>query len=165
MTMKSIVGFTLLAVGALLAAVPAQAQESGQTSFTLVTNAEGGTYYFTLEGQTARNPDLVVPANTEITVTIKGTDDNVHNVCFVESTKCSQYVQAEGETQTLTFNSGANGGIYFCAPHKAAGMQGNVRIAGSTTTPTGGDQNKSPGVELVGVALAALGAALVLRRK
>ena len=139
-------------------AAPAAAQEA--TSFTLLAHSDGGGGYFTLEGQTARNPTLNVAANTEITLVIKAADgDGVHNVCV--GTTCSEFVQATDETQTITVNSGAATQDYFCQPHKGAGMLGKLAVAGSAVT----EEKGSPGVQVLGVALAMLGAALVMGRR
>ena len=162
--MKTI-GFTMLALGLALAALPAGAQ--GQTSFTLETHTEGGGGYFTLEGETAKNPTLNVAEGEQITVTIKGTDDGVHNFCSAEG-ECSEYVTAAGETQTFTFTG--KSGQYFCLPHKGAGMVGTLSTGATTTNENndggnGGETNGSPGFELVGALVALAGLALVLRRK
>ena len=160
------VGITMIVLGLALAALPASAQ--GQTSFTLEAHTEGGGGYFTLEGETARNPTLNVAPGESITVTLKGLDDGVHNFCV--GTDCSEFVTAAGESQTLTFTAPASGTAeYYCQPHKGAGMKGTVNAGGATTTTTsgenGGETNGSPGFELVGALVALAGLALVLRRK
>lgn len=161
-------GLILIVAGFALAAVPASAQETGATSFTLETHTEGGGGYFQLEGQTARNPRLVVPASTEITVTLKGMDDGVHNI-QVAGSSASEFVTAAGETVTYTFTSPASGTVeYWCVPHKGAGMKGTVAVAGSeptTGTPPADGGNDTPGVQIVGVAIAMLGAALIIGRR
>lgn len=161
--MKTI-AFTLLAVGLALAATPAHAQETGQTSFVLETHTEGGSGYFTLEGQTARNPTLVVPAGETITITLKGLDVGVHNI-QVDGASASDYVQAAGDEVQYTFTAPASGSKqYWCVPHKGAGMIGQVQVAGSATNGGEGG-NDTPGLPLAGLAIALVGAALLLRRK
>lgn len=159
-------GLILIALGLAFAAAPAGAQETGQTTFTLETHTEGGSGYFTLEGQTAKNPTLVVPANTVITITLKGMDDGVHNM-QVDGSSGSEYVQAAGDSVTYTFTSPASGSKqYWCQPHKGAGMVGMVQVAGSgAATENDGDKKESPGVATLGVVLAMIGAALVLSRR
>jgi plastocyanin len=162
MTMK-VLGFSLFVAGFLLAVAPAGAQ-TAKTAFDLDAVASGGQYYFTITGETAHNPTLVVPANTDITVTIHnkgGAEATAHNFCFVDNQHCSEYVSADGDTKTYTFNSGASGGDYYCQPHKATGMAGKVQIEGQA--PAGG--NDSPGFGVVGLAVALVGVALLLRRK
>lgn len=156
--MKSL-GLVLIAVGLVLPIVPAQAE--GSTSFELEAHFTDGAYYFTNKGSTTHNPTLVVPANTEITVTITNSGDIPHNFCFASDAACSDYVNAAGESTTFKFNSGAAGGEYHCLPHKSTGMKGTVAIAGAAPV----EEKKSPGVELVGIALAGVAAALLLRRK
>ncbi|MFA5861065.1 MAG: plastocyanin/azurin family copper-binding protein [Candidatus Thermoplasmatota archaeon] len=158
--MKSI-GFILFSAGLILAAVPAQAQSSGQTSFDLETHGDGTAFYFTLKGATEHNPTLTVPADTEIMVTITNTGDVPHNFCDSFDGECSDYVQTTGEKATFMFKSGSTAGTYYCLPHRPTGMVGTIAIAGQSSTP----EKKSPGTELVGISIALVGAALVLRRK
>jgi MYXO-CTERM domain-containing protein len=178
--MKSLGLLLLLAAGLLLAFVPsaAVAQSSGQTSFDLETHADGGAYFFTLQGQTDHNPTLNIPANTQITVTIHntgGSSATTHNFCDEYDNKCSDYVNNDGDTAKLTFTSTSSDAGYHCQPHQSLGMHGTFHIASanggstssstttSSTTTSGG--KSSPGFELAGVALAIAGAVLLLRRK
>ena len=167
--MKTI-GLTLIALGLALAALPAGAQ--GQTSFTLEAHSEGGGGYFTLEGETARNPTLNVAPGETITITLKAADsEGVHNVKVDGEAAGSEYVTALDETVTYTFTAPTTGTKeYFCEPHRGAGMKGLVSAGGSTATTStgengGGQTNGSPGFELVGALVALAGLALVLRRK
>lgn len=161
-------GLSLIVLGLALAALPASAQETGQTSFTIETHTEGGAGYFTLAGETARNPTLVVPAGETITVTLKGTDAGVHNM-QVDGASASEYVQSPTDEVTYTFTAPESGSKqYWCVPHKGSGMVGTVRVAGSDAEPTNGGSeggNESPGLPLAGFAVALVGAALLLRRK
>lgn len=161
--MKSL-GLGLIVLSIVLAFAPLSgAQETGKTTFNLTAHTDGSTFYFADETG-AKNPTLVVPANTEITVTITNVGSGVHNFCF--GSTCSEYVQADGDTQTLKFNSGATGGTYHCLPHKSSGMGGDVRIAGTAaTTTTTDDKKESPGFEAVAVLAGLAGAVLLLRRK
>lgn len=164
--MKSL-GLTLLTLGLLVAFAPtAPAQETGQTSFTLTAHAEGNTFYFAGEDGT-RNPTLVVPASTEVTITLRNVGEGVHNI-HVDGADASEFVQGDGDEVVYKFTSPASGSKqYWCDPHKGNGMQGTIRVAGSPDTGGNGDggNNESPGVQVVGVAAALLGAALLLRRK
>lgn len=170
--MKTI-GLTMIALGLAVAALPADAQ--GQTSFTLETHTEGSGGYFTFAGETAHNPTLNVAPGQPITITVKGTDDGFHNICYKDSTTCATggadgYVEKAGDTITLTFTAPASGTAeYFCMPHKGAGMKGTINAGGATTTPEGNDgddkDNDSPGFGLAGALVALAGLALVLRRK
>lgn len=154
---------SLVAIGLTLAAAPVGAQETGQTSFTLETHTDGGGGYYLIEGQTSRNPTLVVPASATITVTLKGTDDGVHNF-QVDGSPASDYVQGAGQVVTYTFTSPGSGGKqYWCVPHKGAGMIGTVRVAGSAAGEDGGKE--SPGVATIGALLAVAGAALLVARR
>ena len=161
------VGITMIVLGLALAALPASAQ--GQTSFTLETRTEGGGGYFTLAGETQRNPTLNVEPGAEITVTLKGTDDGVHNFCV--GSDCSEFVTAVGEEQVFTFTAPSSGTVeYFCQPHKGAGMKGTVSAGGAASTPTqntgnGEGNNDTPGLGVLGVAIAIVGVALVVGRR
>jgi plastocyanin len=160
-------GFVLIVAGLFLAVAPVQAQ-TAKTSFDLETHATGGAYFFTLQGATDHNPTLTVPANTQITVTIHntgGADATAHNFCDSYDSKCSEYVSADGDTQTLKFTSGAGSGTYWCLPHKSSGMTGSFQIEGQQATSTPATTKGSPGFELVGLAVALAGVALLLRRK
>src|SRR5260221_8213559 len=116
--MKSL-GLILRASGLLLALAPSGVvAQAGQTTFDLETHADGSSYYFTLQGQTDKNPTLTVPANTAITVTIHntgGASASTHNFCNSFDNKCTaDFVSADGDKQTLTFTSGAADGSYWC---------------------------------------------------
>lgn len=155
-------GLTLVTLGLVLSAAPlAASQEEGQTAFTLTSHTENGAFYWTLEGQTAKNPTLVVTPNAEITITIKNTDGGFHNL-QVGSNPPSEYIEAEGDEKTYTFTAPASGTLdYFCVPHKSSGMKGTIRVAGTAVE----EKKESPGVQVVGVSIALLGAALILRRR
>jgi hypothetical protein len=85
----------------------------------------------------------------------------------VDGADPSEYVQADGDEIEYKFTAPASGSKpYYCVPHKSSGMAGTVRVAGSPDTGNGGEGgNDAPGVQAVGVAVAVLGAALLLRRK
>lgn len=155
-------GLSMIALGLLAAAVPATAQETGETSFTIYAVDEGGQFFF--EGADGtKNPTLVVPAGAEITVKLINRGNNVHNM-HVDGSTASEYVQADGDEITYTFTAPASGSKdYWCDPHKSAGMKGVVRVAGAAVE--NGDKNESPGVQTLGVVLAMVGAALVVSRR
>lgn len=136
---------TLVAAWSVVLVAPAAAQ-GGEVAFTLETHTEGAGGYFTLEGETQRNPTLRVPAGATVTITIKGTDDGVHNFCLKDAKTCTDYLQAAGDTQTLTFTAPASGSIqYFCLPHKAAGMTGQIQTeAAGADGATSGESGEPP---------------------
>lgn len=157
--------FTLIGLSVAIAALPAGAQ--GQTSFTLQTNNEGGGGYYTLEGETAKNPTLNVAPGQTITITLKGADNGFHNFCVTgASPECSEYVESGADTKTFTFAAPASGTVeYFCQPHKGAGMKGTINAGGSTTENNGGEPKDTPGFELVGALVALAAVALVVARR
>ena len=117
----------------------APAEPAGPLAITLETHTQGGGGYFTLEGETAKNPPIRAAPGQEVTVTIVAKDDGVHNFCFGDAKTCTPFVTSAGETQTLTFTVPESGTIeYFCSPHRGAGMKGNV-VVGAAGTDAGGD--------------------------
>lgn len=131
---------------------------AGPTSLTLEAHQDGGEYYFTLEGETAKNPVLELPANTDVTITLVGVS-GVHNI-QVQGFGPSDYV-SPGETTTYVFTTPASGTLrYWCVPHEALGMQGTIRVmgdGGGQAPPTGAPVGESPDVSGPSVDLGALG--------
>lgn len=162
-------GIPFIVLGLALALAPATAQDGGQTSFTLSTTQDGGQFVFVGEDGTT-NPTLVVPASTEITVTLRKGDDAAgipHNI-KVGDQDASDDVANEGDEVTYTFTSPASGTTSYVCVYHATTMVGDVQVAGSDGNGGGNGEdggNGTPGVQLVGVAIAAVGAALLLRRK
>lgn len=114
----------------------APAEPAGPLAITLETHTAGGGGYFTLEGQTARNPTIRAAPGQQVTVTLKGTDEGVHNFCAGPG-KCTPFVTAAGDTQTITFTAPESGTLeYYCQPHKGAGMKGTITTA---APDSGGD--------------------------
>lgn len=158
-----LLGTSLIVLGLALAALPAFAQETGETSFTLIAANEGGSYIWNDESG-ARNPTLTVPASTQVTITARqGETDGIPHNIKVGTERPSENFADEGESVQYTFTSPATGTVdYVCEIHPTT-MKGTVRVAGS-----GGDEggNDSPALGLVGTMVALLGAALlVLRRR
>lgn len=119
--------------------------EDPQTEFTLITHSDAqGGGYFTLEGDQqgneSRNPEIVVPPNEEITVTLRANDSmDMHNF-RVEGEEGSEFVQQEGDEITYNFTSPADGTFrYWCEPHEAQGMEGTFRVAEEQE----GDENET----------------------
>lgn len=140
----------------------AVAQEEGQTTFRLETHAMEGQFYFTFEGEEERNPTLVVPPSTSVTVTIINAEDVPHNFCYQNDQQCSDYVEQTGDEAEYTFTSPAAGTAdYWCLPHKGAGMRGIVRVAGTD----GADENATPAFAPVAAVIALAAVALALRRR
>ncbi|HET6404778.1 MAG TPA: plastocyanin/azurin family copper-binding protein, partial [Candidatus Thermoplasmatota archaeon] len=116
---------------------------AGPLELTMETYTAGGGGYFTLQGQSQRNPTIRAAPGQTVIITIVGTDNGVHNIC-IPPRECTAFVTAPGETQTLTFTAPESGTIeYYCAPHRAAGMRGNVAIG----APGGGDGGQGGGDE------------------
>lgn len=137
----------------------ASAQEEGRTELTLLAHADRQ-FYWTLEGSDERNPALVVPPGARVTVTVRNVDDDVHNL-VVEGFPRSGYVNDAGDEVVYEFTAPESGTLgYWCEPHRAAGMRGVVRVAGTPDEPT--REQPAPGAW---PALAAAGAAALLLRR
>jgi plastocyanin len=123
------------------------------TSYVLEAHQEGASYFFTIEGQTQRNPTLYVKPGAEITITLKGVS-GFHNI-QVDGFAASDFVQ-EGQTVTYTFTAPESGTLqYWCVPHKSSGMVGRVQ-AGAPASG-GGGSGQGPDVQGPAVDLASLG--------
>lgn len=134
-------------------AAPAPAAEA-PTSYELEAHAEGTSFFFTLKGETQRNPTLYVKPGAEITLTLTGVS-GTHNI-QVDGFAASDYVNP-GDTITYTFTAPQSGVIqYWCVPHKSSNMVGRVQ-AGAPTTGGGGAGGDSPEVTGPSVDLATLG--------
>lgn len=153
----------LLVLGLALLALPAAAQTSGQTSFTLLTKNQNGDYVWTDEsGRT--NPPLAVPAGAQVTITAKqGEGGDVPHNLKVGDNAVSDTFEAPGQGITYTFTAPASGSVpYLCTIHPNT-MKGTVQVAGSAATDGG---KGTPDAGVLGALLAMAGAALlVLRRR
>jgi plastocyanin len=162
--MKSL-GLSLIAFALTMQALPASAAEMGVTTFTIVAHDDNG-YYWTLEGQTAHNPTIQVEPGKEITVTVKAdaAATSLHNFAADKDSTGSDYVGKDGEASaTYKFTAPASGTVpYYCVPHKSSGMAGTLSTSSTDATPP---PKASPTVQVVGVTIAMLGVALLLRRK
>jgi plastocyanin len=150
-------GLALIVCGLVLAAVPAFAQETGQTSFTLVGKPNAGGFAWFLNGAGSPNPTLTVPANTEITFTVSSADDTPHTFKASDKSILSTPFAASDGAQTAKWTSGAADTTYECTLHPD--MKGTIHVAGAAAT------KKSPGLQVAGVVVAMLGAALFVARR
>ncbi|GEM_PF-1270755 len=150
-------GLALIVCGLVLAVIPATAQETGQTSFTLVGKPNAGGFAWFLNGAGSPNPTLTVPANTQITFTVSSSDDTPHT--FDAGGKVLEgtpFASSDG-AKTVTWTSGSSDTTYACSIHPD--MKGTIHIAGTSA------EKKSPGTQVLGVALAMIGAALLVARR
>jgi plastocyanin len=172
--MKSL-GIALVVFGLVLSVAPLSQAQSG---VTLTTKDKGGGNFVFVDSSGNENPDVSVPPGTSVTLTIaKGSDSpgTPHNLEILDSSGKvlvkSDDVSNSGDTGQATFTSPASGTLtYQCAYHSTT-MHGTIKLgaAGSsvTTSAAGGSGGgkKSPSVQVVGVSIALVGAALLLRRK
>lgn len=155
---------TLVILGLALAALPAAAQNAGQTSFTLTAKAKGGDYVWA-DASGRENPTLTVPAGQEITITASQVleDEIPHNI-KVGNNAVSDTFDAAGDSVEYKFTAPASGSLpYVCTIHPNT-MKGTVQVAGSATD--GGDGgNDSPGLGVLGALVALAGVALLVARR
>lgn len=166
-TMRTL-GLTFLTLGLLVAAVPAAtAQDACQTAFTLVGKEDLNWY---LESGTAPNPTLTGCPDETITFTLEVEGGVPHNFAIqgVAGAPPATDPFTEGDTQTYEFTAPASGSAtYICTIHPST-MKGTINFASTSGGNGGGNgenTNDSPGFGIAFLALAAVGAALVLRRK
>jgi plastocyanin len=158
-TMK-LLGLMLLVLGLAVAASPALAQGGGSTSFTLKGHTDGASNYWTQGDATDKNPTLEVPANTAITLTVSAAS-GAHTIKVGGKDASNVFSQGDAAI-TYSFTSPATGNVdYVCTIH-STDMKGQFHVAGTASTEP---EKKSPSLQVVGVSLALLGAALLVRRK
>jgi plastocyanin len=156
--MKSL-GFLLLVAGIALAATPALAQSS---SFTLNGEMVGGTYVWT-DASGAQNPALSVTPGATITVNVDSKDGfHAFQVLAPVNAKSDDVDSTGTKTTTFTFTAPASGTATYDCPYHTT-MKGTMTFgaASATVTPT----QKAPGVPVLGVAIAMIGAALLIVRR
>lgn len=146
---------------ALLSVAGAAAAAEEKDSFSLVASFSGGSFFWTLENATEKNPTLVVPPNATVRVRIVNEGAQVHNF-VVAGQPPSAYVSEEVPVVEHSFQAPASGYVeYYCQPHRAANMWGYVLVAGSEAPA----RDETPALGLVATALALGAAALVARRR
>lgn len=154
-------GLSLLVVGLALAALPAHAEQTGVTSYTLI--AKNPDFVWTND-QGAQNPTIEVTGGQEITITVKNdpNQDGFHALQVGSGVK-SDDIEKAGDSVTYKFTAPATGNVQYVCPYHPGTMKGTIHVAGSSVAPEG--PKESPGVQALGVGLAFLGAALLLRRR
>ena len=154
-------GFLLLVVGLAFAAFPATAQQTGLTSFTLL--AKNPAFVWADEAG-ATNPTIEIAGGQQITVTVKNdpAQDGFHALQVGNGAKSAD-IESKGDETVHTFTAPTTGSVEYVCPYHPTTMKGTFRVAGSA--PETGEKNESPGVQALGLGIAFLGAALVLRRK
>ena len=161
-----VLGTILVIVGLALLALPATAQTTGQTSFTLLAKNQGGSYVWTDESGNQVNPTLTVPAGQEVTIVAKqGAADQIpHNIKVGQNPTSATFTD-EGESVEYKFTLASGSAEYICAIHPTT-MKGTVRVAGADGG-SGGDtgDKESPSLGLVGALVALAGAALLVARR
>jgi uncharacterized cupredoxin-like copper-binding protein len=114
------------AAGGYPAAPPAKTAESTATS----APAEPNTYHVEMVDTAFVETNLVVPANTDITINVTNTGVGAHTFDIDELDVHSGEVAA-GDSKTLTFNTGSPAEYeYYCAVpgHREAGMVGKLTV-------------------------------------
>lgn len=156
-------GFLLIVAGFTLAAASASAV-TGDT-FTLASVTKGGDIHWALnDANGEKNPRLEVPAGAEVTLKIVNADNGFHNLKVGGAVnKKTENIEAQGDEQTLTFTAPQSGTVEYVCEYHASTMKGVIAVQGSGAPAE--EKNESPGLQVVGVLLALLGAALVVARR
>ena len=159
---------TLIVLGLALAALPATAQTSGQTSFTLTAKAKGGDYVWA-DANGRENPTLTVPASQEITIVAQQDDQGgiPHNIKVGNQAPSANFQDA-GDSVEYKFTSPASGTVqYICTIHPGT-MKGTISVAGADGGSGNGGEtgdNDSPSLGVLGALVALAGVALLLARR
>lgn len=167
-------------VALIVAVAPAATGQTPQpTEFTVTGHDEGGEFWFEVEGNEERNPEIVLAAGEEYTVTFENVGQQVHNLHFGGGIDEATELLQAGQSATLTFTAPDEIGedaFYWCDPHRGLGMEGplSVTAAAPGGNETNGNEtdgeeagNGTPGFGAVAAlaAVAAVGLALASRRR
>ena len=122
-------------------------------SLVLTGHGEGGSFFFRLEDQAAKNPRITVAPGAEVTITLKTVTGGVHNFCTdATGTKTCTKIVSEGDEDTITFTAPTTPGTfeYWCDPHRGSGMKGTLVVAEGGASDGGGASGGGEGEEFAG---------------
>lgn len=159
-TMKSL-GISLLLVGVLLAALPANAQSS--TTFAIKSHDNGGGNYVWQNDAGQSNPTLNVAPGATFTVTATNDDGGTHQLKVGDQTS-PDTIDTKGATASVTMTAPQSGTIKYECPLHPTQMVGTITV-GTASVTTSTPEKKSPGTQLVGMTIAIVGAALLLAQR
>lgn len=119
----------------------APANYQSDVSFTLHTAIADGKLVFVgaskgIQGQV--NPDLRVPANAVVQISLVNGDGAIHDIAVPEFSALSEHVAGKDAATTIVFRANKDGQFeYFCTlpGHKAAGMVGKLIVGEPTQAP------------------------------
>jgi cytochrome c oxidase subunit 2 len=141
------------AAASATAAAQAAAQPTPPPAQGAQPPAQQTTFEIDLEDIKFSPNELTIPADTDVTITLKNTGASMHNFSVtdhnnpnVKNLGISVDVNP-GETKTVTVNAPAGDYYYFCGVpgHEAAGMHGTMHVvAGGGGAPSGQAQNPPP---------------------
>lgn len=115
---------------------PAPEEPAGPIEIVLEGHQEGSAVFFTLAGETAKNPTLNVKPGQQVTLKLRVVS-GFHNI-HVEGGTGSPVI-GEGDEASVTFTAPESGSLqYWCDPHKSSGMQGRISTGGAAPAPGGG---------------------------
>lgn len=170
--MNRIILVALVAIAAVMAAPTAVAASK---TFNIETTYVATGWVFREVGGSANNPTLNVDPGDSVTINLTNKDpaSNVgpHNIVVkngntaVSGAKipATGYLQTVNASATGTFTVPSTAGAkltYICEVHETS-MKGTMQVSGSA----GSGDKGTPGFEMALVALAGVGAALVVRRR
>jgi uncharacterized cupredoxin-like copper-binding protein len=94
----------------------------------------------------AFNPkELTIPANTDVTITLKNSGAATHNF-NIDSANIHSGDYVGGQTGSITINLPPGDYEYYCAipGHKEAGMVGTLHVVEGAAAPPAGEQQQAP---------------------
>ncbi|QOD92136.1 nitrite reductase, copper-containing [Lysobacter sp. CW239] len=117
-----------------IAANPASVTPVADVTFTLRTEISNGQLVFVGNGGAIKgqiNPDLKVPENSVVAITVVNGDGAMHDIAVPEFNAQSDQLVGTGSATTIVFRTGKAGTFeYLCTipGHKAAGMFGKLIV-------------------------------------
>lgn len=123
------------------------ATPAGPLEITIVGHSEGAANYWTLEGQTARNPTIEVEPGQKIIFHIKAASGS-HNVKIADL-PTSAIFDETSDVITIEWTAPATPGSvkYICLLHGAA-MSGTIKVGAASSGPASG--SGAPGGDIIG---------------
>lgn len=93
----------------------------------VITAHDDDGWYFMVSGYDDRNPTIVLPPGSDVSVTFRNEGSIAHNLRFAQMDGFATQIIDGGEEATLEFVVPAGGlSTYWCDPHVGLGMEGKV---------------------------------------
>ena len=125
----------------------ADAEPAGPITIEIEGHQQGSAVYFTLKGETQRNPPLRFAPGQQVTFIFTSVS-GVHNLNVNGEARTA--ILGEGETAEIQWTAPESGSVeYWCDPHRGAGMRGRIAVAapGGEGAP-GGEEGSITGATI-----------------